>query len=267
MISSLKHIIRVGAIWTLLLSSSVLLAQEAKVSTEIDKKQILIGEQIKYGITVETDSTNVVQFPEGQTFTPLEMVTASAIDTFRQQERYRLVKEYYITQFDSGAYTIPSQKIRVGDKFFSTDSTLVDVRTVAVDTLKQPMYGIKPIIDVPNPANKTYKWIAIIIGILLVLGFLVYWFFFRKKPLTEEEKIKLLPPFERAILELKNLQNSKYLIESKHKEYYSELTDIVREYLEEEVHISAMESTTDELLEKIQLLFLKLKIKKIQLLI
>lgn len=251
---SLKHIATITLFFSYLTSSFLAHAQQAEVKVDIDKKEILIGQQITYDISVDTDSTNVVRFPEGQTFMPLEMVSASAIDTFRQQERYRLVKQYYLTQFDSGAYTIPSQKILVDSKVFPTDSIKIEVRSVVVDTLKQPMYGIKPIINVPNPSNKTYLWVAIIIGAILLIGFLVYWFFFRKKPLTQEEKIKLLPPFERALLGLKNLQNSKYLIESKHKEYYSQMTDIVREYLEEEVHISATESTTDELLQKIQLL-------------
>ena len=61
-----------------------------------------------------------------------------------------------------------------------------------------------------------------------------------------------LPPFDRALLKLKNLQNSRYLLESNHKEYYSVLTDIIRKYLEEEIHITATESTTDELLAKLQ---------------
>src|SRR5690606_18343619 len=58
----------------------------------------------------------------------------------------------------------------------------------------------------------------------------------------------------RALLELKRLENSKYLIEDRYKEYYSELTGIVRLYLEDEVHVSAMESTTDQLITKLEML-------------
>jgi hypothetical protein len=72
--------------------------------------------------------------------------------------------------------------------------------------------------------------------------------------LTEEEKVALLPPYDRALLELKKLENSKYLIQDEFKEYYSELTDIVRSYLEEDAKISAMESTTGQLIEKLELL-------------
>ena len=57
-------------------------AQEnSKVSSEIDTTSIKIGEQIQYKITVETDSTNIVHFPEGQTFSPLETVEALLTDT------------------------------------------------------------------------------------------------------------------------------------------------------------------------------------------
>ncbi|MEM6864774.1 MAG: hypothetical protein AAF575_06315, partial [Bacteroidota bacterium] len=89
---------------------------------------------------------------------------------------------------------------------------------------------------------------------LLIIGGLVYWFFLRKKPLTEEEKEALLPPYDRAMLELKRLEKSRYLIQDEYKKYYSELTDIVRSYLEEDVQVTALESTTDELITKLELL-------------
>ena len=82
--------------------------------------------------------------------------------------------------------------------------------------------------------------------------FSLYWFFIRKKKGQQLDTEAALPPFDRALLKLKNLQNSRYLLESNHKEYYSVLTDIIRKYLEEEIHITATESTTDELLAKLQ---------------
>ena len=72
--------------------------------------------------------------------------------------------------------------------------------------------------------------------------------------MSEEEKEALLPPYDKALLELKKLENSKYLIQDEYKQYYSELTDIVRSYLEEDVHVSALESTTDELIIKLEML-------------
>ena len=239
--------------YTFLLAFPMLYAQEVKVET--NTKNIKIGEQIQYKVSVETPANTPVSFPEGQTFAPLEMVKTRAADTLRDGGKYRLVKEYYLTQFDEGKYTIPSQKIRINNKDYFTDSLLVEVHTVAIDTLKQPLYDIKPIQEVKKPFT-SYGWILTIIAavlLLLIVAF-VYFVFIRKKKFPFLQTQKKLPPFDRAIQDLKELQNSKYLIQSQHKEYYTRLTDIVKAYLEEEVHILAKESTTDELLTKINLL-------------
>nr|WP_314246276.1 hypothetical protein [Capnocytophaga leadbetteri] len=239
--------------YTFLLAFPMLYAQEVKVET--NTKNIKIGEQIQYKVSVETPADTPVSFPEGQTFAPLEMVKTRAADTLRDGGKYRLVKEYYLTQFDEGKYTIPSQKIRINNKDYFTDSLLVEVHTVAIDTLKQPLYDIKPIQEVKKPFT-SYGWILTIIAavlLLLIVAF-IYFVFIRKKKFPFLQTQKKLPPFDRAIQDLKELQNSKYLIQSQHKEYYTRLTDIVKAYLEEEVHILAKESTTDELLTKINLL-------------
>lgn len=228
-------------------------AQE--IRSEADRKEIKIGEQIQYKISVETSAEENVVFPDGQTFMPLEMVRSTDTDTLRENGKFRLEKEYFLTQFDSGSYTIPRQRIIVNSKDFFTEPIDVEVRTLAVDTLTRPLFDIKPIVEVDAPKNvNLWLWVGVILAVIALIALLLYFFIFRNKKLTPEEIRKKLPPFERAIEDLKKLQNSKYLIESKHKEYYSELTDIIREYLEDEVHILAKESTTDELLAKIHLL-------------
>ena len=224
-------------------------AQEVKVATST--KNIKIGEQIEYKISVQAPADAAVVFPEGQTFGALEMVKTNPTDTLKEAGKFRLEKAYYLTQFDEGKYTIPQQKIQISHKDFYTDSLLVEVHNVAVDTLKQPLYDAKPIAEVTSPSSShLWLWIVGIVALLLTAAAL-YFFVFRKKKLSAEEERKKLPPFERAIQDLKDLQNSKYLIESQHKAYYTRLTDIVKEYLEDEVHILAKESTTDELLAKI----------------
>ncbi|WP_448822996.1 hypothetical protein [Capnocytophaga sp.] len=224
-------------------------AQEVKVVTST--KNIKIGEQIEYKISVQAPVDAAVVFPEGQTFGALEMVKTNPTDTLKEAGKFRLEKAYYLTQFDEGKYTIPQQKIQISHKDFYTDSLLVEVHNVAVDTLKQPLYDAKPIAEVTSPSSShLWLWIVGIVALLLTTAAL-YFFVFRKKKLSAEEERKKLPPFERAIQDLKDLQNSKYLIESQHKAYYTRLTDIVKEYLEDEVHILAKESTTDELLAKI----------------
>lgn len=224
------------------------------VRSEVDTTAIKIGEQINFMVTVEVDSTAQVIFPEGQTFSPLETVEAFATDTTRKSDRYTLQKIYALTQFDSGSYKLPAQRIEIDGKGYLTDSLQIEVATIPVDTLAQKMYDIKPLMEVQKSHMQLWKMLlGILIGLAL-LGGLIYWFVFRKKPLTEAEKEALLPPYDRALLELKKLENSKYLIQDEYKEYYTELTTIVRSYLEEDAHVTAMESTTDELISKLEML-------------
>lgn len=224
------------------------------ISTQVDTAYIRIGEQIQWQVSVEIDSTDQVIFPEGQTFSPLETVEAYATDTTRKKDRLTLQKIYALTQFDSGSYKLPKQRIEINGVGYFTDSLQINVETIPVDTLAQKMYDIKPLIAVEKTNPDWWKYLLGGILILAVLGGLFYWFVIRKKPLSEEEKEALLPPYDRALLELKRLENSKYLIQDEFKEYYSELTDIVRSYLEEDAQISAMESTTGQLIEKLELL-------------
>ncbi|MEP0302157.1 MAG: hypothetical protein ABJD98_03450, partial [Maribacter dokdonensis] len=220
-----SYFLRVLPVFVFLLCGSKMSAQESpRISTEIDTTFIKIGEQVQWKVTVDIDSTDFVIFPEGQTFSPLETVEAFATDTTRNKDRLTLQKIYALTQFDSGAYKLPSQRIDINGTGFMTDSSLINVATVPVDTLNQKMYDIKPIINVEKSNYTFWKYLLIGLLILLILGALFYWFVLRKKPLTEEEKVALLPPYDRALLELKKLENSKYLIQDEYKQYYSELT-------------------------------------------
>ena len=226
----------------------------AQVIAEIDTTKIRIGEQINYKINVEADSTSLVVFPEGQTFMPLESVEALKIDTTKKASKFLLSRIYKLTQFDSGVYTIPRQKIIIGDQPFFTDSLKVAVNTIEVDTTKQKLYDIKPIIEVEKSGNGRWLFILGVLTTLAIIAFLLYWFIWRKKPLTKEEEIALLPPYDRAKLALSKLDESQYLMRSQVKEYYSELTFIIRKYLDEKVYDRALESTTAELIQRLNLL-------------
>ena len=226
----------------------------SQVTSSIDSTKIKIGEQITYNIQVEADTTDLVIFPEGQTFSPLEMIESYEIDTIKKDSKYNFIKKYALTQFDSGIYTIPRQKVIIGDKTFFTDSLKVQVNNIVVDTTKQGLYDIKPIIEVEKSASNFWRNLLIVLLILAIISALIYWFVWRKKPLTEEEEIALLPPYDRAKMALKKLDESMYLQKEEIKEYYSELTFIIRKYLDEKVYDRALESTTDELIQRLKLL-------------
>lgn len=226
----------------------------SQVTSSIDSTSIKIGEQITYKIQVESDSTEIVVFPEGQTFSPLEMIESYKIDTTKKDAKIQLIKKYGLTQFDSGVYTIPRQKIIIGAQTLFTDSLKVEVNNIVVDTTKQGLFDIKPIIEVDKSPSKWWKYLLYTLLALAIVAGLLYWFIWREKPLTQEEKIALLPPYERAKLALQELDQSQYLQNEEIKEYYSDLTGIIRKYLDEKVYDRALESTTEELIKRLQLL-------------
>lgn len=238
-----------------LLPMAILFGQEGvRLTSSADTTQIKIGDQILFSVQVEVDSSAQVIFPEGQTFAPLETVEAFKTDTTLKGDRMLLERIYALTQFDSGTYKIPIQRIEVNGRGYFTDSLQIRVADVAVDTTKQKMYDIKPLIEVDRNYARIGKIIGIALLALLLIGGLIYWFFFRKKPLSQEEQEAQLPPYDRALLELKRLENSRYLIQDEFKKYYSELTQIVRAYLEEDIHVAALESTTTQLIDKLEML-------------
>jgi len=217
----------------------------AQVSSKIDTTSIRIGEQFNYEITV--DQTKDVRFPkfESDSLNRIGVVTSHKIDSLKNQ----LIKKYTLTSFDSGRYVIPGQEIYIRDKRFLTDQVIIDVATVPVDTIKQPMYHIKQIQNEPYLFSDYLNYFWGLIVLLIVIGVILY-FVLRDKP-TEEEIISRIPPFDAAKMKLLELDKKELITQNKIKAYYVELTDIVRTFIEREMNIPALESTTDELLETI----------------
>ena len=230
------------------------LVSYGQVSSSIDSTAIKIGAELFYKIQVKADTTALVVFSEEQTFQPLEMINSYAIDTTKKEGYYQLTKTYGLTQFDSGVYTIPKQKIIIGDNVFFTDSLQVQVNTVVVDTTKQKLFDIKPLVQVEKKRSGVWNFLGIILLISLLISGLLYWFIWRKKPLTEAEKIAALPPYERAKRALEKLDEERYFENEEIKTYYSDLTLILRQYLDEKVYEQSLESTTDELVSRLQIL-------------
>jgi hypothetical protein len=223
-------------------------AQTAKA--KVNRDSILIGEQIKYSIEVDTEADDVVTFPEGQTFIPLETVEAFPVDTIQIEPRLKLLKEYALTQFDSGHYTIPQQFIQLKNGEALTDSIQVVVRDVVVDTTKQKLYPIKDYLAVEKSFQfPNWIWkVLLVFVVLIALAYLIYRLWQRKK-----EKQQQIPPYEQALKSLSELDSSNYIEERNLREYYSRLTFISRRYLEDKVEVRAMEYTTNELIADLQL--------------
>lgn len=220
-------------------------AQENPVSALIDTAAIRIGEQIQYKISV--NKTGRVIFPKLQldSLGKVELVESLPVDTLK--DTYE--KKYVLTSFDSGSYIIPKQQVLINNKAFFTDSLLVSVATVKVDTLKQQMFPIKAIKSEPKTFDD-YKpllwWILLILAIIAT----ALYFILRKKE-KKEVPIIIVAPIQEALQRLKELDEKQLLQQNKIKTYYTELTDIVRTYIEKDIYIPALESTTNELIDTI----------------
>ena len=77
-------------------------------------------------------------------------------------------------------------------------------------------------------------------------------FFIYKIPEKMEEIIDEQPPFEKAINALKDIEKEDLVKQKEFKIYYSKITEVLRKYLEEDAKVSALESTTGELLKSLR---------------
>jgi hypothetical protein len=232
--------------YILLFISAISFAQKPMVNAEIDTTSIRIGEQFQLKISV--DETQNVIIPKLQ-LKGLEVIDSTRVDTIKNS----LIRKYILTGFDSGAFYIPQQQIFIKNQAFLTDSLLVNVATIAIDTTKVKKFPIKTIKKEPFTFDDFKIYLYIILAILAIIGFWIYWFVIKKRKIAEDTPTyRMLPPYEEALLKLSELDEKLLWQNNKTKEYYSELTEIVRGYIERELKVPALENTSDEVLEMVE---------------
>ena len=249
----------VAAVAILVLSSVTALAQpDATATARMDARQIVVGDHVRLFLEVTNKpSLGTVQWAAmPDTFNSLEVVEKGKIDTIAAGDMVTYKQRLVITGFDSGLFKVPSFIFPVaatnGDPYtIQTDSFMLAVNTVAVDTTK----AFKPIKDViyVDWSWLDYVWYILAGVVLLVLIVAVVVYLIKKKkqapPVPEGPKETLQ---EKALRQLRELDAKQLWQQGKVKEYYVELTDILRSYIEERFSTPAMELTTDELLYKAQ---------------
>ena len=228
------------------LLSTSLFAQ--KVTTSVDTTKNKIGAEFKLTIKTDVDTFSKVKFPEAKNFGALEVIHSYKIDTVRNGARYELIKKYGLTQFDSGKFTIQRIPVLINGKPFFSDSIKVEVNDIQVDTLKQKMYDIKDIAEVESPLGTWWIYILIFFAIGIA-GYFIFQFIKKRQNQPKAEVIVFKSPIEKATTLLQQLEIKELWQKGEIKDYYSELTDIARNYIEEEINIPAMESTTSELID------------------
>ncbi len=228
------------------LLSTSLFAQKVTTSVNVTKNKI--GAEFKLTLKTDVDTLSKVKFPEAKNFGAFEVIHSYKIDTVKNGARYELIKKYGLTQFDSGKYTISRIPVLINGKVIFSDSIKVEVNDVKVDTLKQKMFDIKDIAQVSSPIGTWWIYILILLFIGIA-SYFIYQFIKKRQNKPKVETIVFKSPIEKATTLLQQLEVKELWQKGEIKHYYSELTDIARNYIEEEINIPAMESTTSELIE------------------
>lgn len=235
-------------------------AQEVFADARLDTTDILIGDQIRLNIvfTMPLDSRVIWPFYKDTLTGNIEIIGQSAVDTMinESENLVNMIQSITITSFDSGYYYIPPLKFRyqpIDDTAFTVVSSMpmyLHVHTMEVDTA-QSIKAIKPPLGAPLTFKEILPWLLIALAAAILVFLIIYIIRKRKKkePIFKIRTRPVLPPHVIAINELEGLKLKKLWQAGKTKNFYTELTDIVRVYIEGRFGVQAIEMTTEEILE------------------
>ena len=228
--------------------------QDATVKAVLDSQEILIGDQINLDLTVEIADESTVAWPVFQdTITgQLEIVQTSIPDTTRKETGETVIHQRLVlTSFDTGFIVLPPIDFMFNEDSFqlrSTEPMLIFVSDIPVE-MEAEIKEIKEPYDVPFNWLKWFYWGMLIWFILVLIAVaIVLWRKYRNKPQEEpaaRPKPKR-PAHEIALEKLEALRLKKLWQNDQTKEFYIELSDITREYVEFQFDVLALEMTTDE---------------------
>ena len=234
-------------------------AAHAQVTVEasIDSTQILIGEQAKVLLEVSMDANQKLRLPviSDTLVTGVEVVEIAKPDTqlLNNDKRWLIRQEYTITSFDSAFYYLPPLEVLVNDEKYRSESLALKVYSFPVDTLHpDQFFGPKPIQEVPITWNDISTMVYAFI-LMLLLGAAAVFFIIRfrnNKPIIKIIKIEpKLPPHQTAMKRIEEIKADKSVQREDPKLYYTELTDVLRSYIEERFGFNALEMTSSEIIE------------------
>ncbi|RMG88280.1 MAG: hypothetical protein D6714_00960, partial [Bacteroidetes bacterium] len=224
-------------IWFLLFTAAFSQSATGQVaaSAQLDSTHMLIGDQMALhlivnhaeGVVIHSPELKVMEQPE------VEILHVSDWDTLQKGPEYVLKKDIVFTVWDSGYVFVPQipvpYHIQSQTGVVSTNQIPLLVEVPAIDTTLAP---IKPILREPK---KFEDYLPILAAFLILAAGILAWWYFRKK---QKEKTAppppeiVLPAHEIALSKLKSLKAKKLWQQGHIKAYQSELTHIVREYLE-----------------------------------
>ena len=253
------QLFKISVLLLLLLASLSNKAQEVKIKAALDSTAILVGDQVTLNLQIEYPKQLEVQFPmPGDSLgSSVEIVERLQLDTLIiSDERLLLTQNFIVTSFDTGYHEIPPFlfRIKLGemvDSFESNPTGLMVFTLPKLDSLMTAIGGpidIKPPYEAPVTLKEIAPWL---LGSLLALGliFLILYAIKRKKnnqPIFSFPQKPKEPAHIIALRELDRIKSDKTWQQGHVKQYYSELADTLREYIENRFDINAMELTSDE---------------------
>ncbi|GAB3914029.1 BatD family protein [Mucilaginibacter boryungensis] len=228
-------------------------AQSVQVVAKLDSPSIKIGEQTKLSFIVHQPAKERVNFPRIDSISnKITLVSANKADTTYDQSRANITinKSYTITAFDAGTDTIPSFDFGSSGGVQKSNPLILKVITVKVDTTKG-FYDIKQPLSVPYTFWDLLReyWMVLFLplAVILIIFFTIWYFKARNKKEVVVKKVIPDVPLHTQMLNKLNELRAKKLYLHDVKAYHSELSDIIREYLEKRYAIKTHEKTTDEI--------------------
>ena len=221
------------------------------VGTMVSKNEIKIGEQIQLTLKTKVNEKDLVVFPDLDSIGKLEVVESFPPVKTKKANQIEWTKKYNVTQFDAGKYKIPSLEVVVNKKKINSESIEISVIDVAVDTTNQKMHDIKEDVSINfknEEKNQELSDKDVLLGLLFALFLAgIFYFILRVKHRNKKKSELYISPFNKAFLRFSEVNK-----QSDSKEYYSNLTEIIKSYFEKTLEFSALESTTEQFIFKLK---------------
>lgn len=236
-------------------------AQKITVNARLDSTVLWIGDQAHLSFEVSQQPNQKVSMPifSDSIVRGLELVEPVKTDSVKTADGPILVTQHYVvTAFeDTLLYIPPFPFVSNGDTVWSKSLSLKVVQPFKIDTTSNSIADIKPVFE---PKFDWLGLLKIILLVLLIHGLLVIaLIFYRKykkdKPVFENKiQEPLLPPYVVALNQLDKIKQAKPWQQGRSKEYHTDLTDVIREYIERVFLIKSMEMTSEEILDQLNIL-------------
>jgi len=234
---------------------------QVNVEARIDSLQLLIGEQTGVTLSVTLDAKQKLQLPElknGQQLVPnVEVVSVTKPDTniLNDGKRMEIEQRYVITAWDSAFYYLPPFKVKVDGKEYESKSLALQVFTMDVDTLHLDQFFPPNGMMAPPFTWQDWKkivWASFGVVLLFILAYFLVDRARKGKPIVRIiRRKKVLPPHKVAIDEIERIKAEKKWTEENSKEYYTQLTETLRTYIQNRYGFRAMEMTSGEIIDRL----------------